>query len=289
MTTQATTTTTTTTRKQDIFTTEFDERGGFAVVDAFFHSSTSKTATEGPPGSLRPPASPSHPNHPNHHHRGVGATIGTYHNNNSNNIETKHSKILSSSVQKQGSRILQVGSKKRQRHDDDEEEEHDNTGVTDHAIHNDDDDNEEDIGRTGIVNDNDVRRNMVLQKPPPPTTKRKKLGRKERQPPPPPLNIDATVTSVSVIVKTKDQPLHHTTTNVISTITANEAVRDTDADAVAAISNDHPTNKKKKYRKKVRSKQKNIRKDHRDVPPLHLFRRPLTAETRAKLQAPKIV
>ena len=59
--------------------------------------------------------------------------------------------------------------------------------------------------------------------------------------------------------------------------------------------NNSNTRNKHKRRKKVRSRQKNIYKDQRDVKPAHLVPghrhykgRPLTAETRAKLHMPKI-
>ena len=74
---------------------------------------------------------------------------------------------------------------------------------------------------------------------------------------------------------------------------ANDTTTETkdEDDVVTTTQSQAPPLKKKKYRKKVRSKQKNIRKDHRDVKPLHLLSqlRPMTVETRAKLQTPKIL
>jgi hypothetical protein len=54
---------------------------------------------------------------------------------------------------------------------------------------------------------------------------------------------------------------------------------------------DSSTGKSKRKRRKVRSRQKNIRKDHRDVKPAHLQNsgRPLTVETRLRLQAPTLL
>jgi hypothetical protein len=54
---------------------------------------------------------------------------------------------------------------------------------------------------------------------------------------------------------------------------------------------DSSTGKSKRKRRKVRSRQKNIRKDHRDVKPAHVQNggRPLTAETRLRLQAPALL
>jgi len=123
-----------------------------------------------------------------------------------------------------------------------------------------DSEEEEEHGRTDIATPKGVSagRNEVPADPISVKTKPKKLGKKERK----------NATSIM----TTNEPLPETNNTIIS------SAEDT---------------KKKRPRKKVRSRQKNIRKDHRTIKPEHLrvggadfSGRPLTSETRNKLQLP---
>jgi hypothetical protein len=265
-----------TSKKNEV--TEFDEHGGFAVVDEFFKNSTSSNgknaqAEQSQPDTKLQLLPTTHPSR-----RGVGAT--------DRNSETKNTAIVSS-VLTQGQRILQVGKRNKRQRDDDDDDDGDDEDDDDTRRGAFEDEDEEDIGRTGIIKDTSSATSKtdhpllpLHQQSVATSTKKKKLGKKERQQQ---QAVDETITAESndsVVANNVDGIQHEDDSEAKETTEAD--------DTTSNLSNN---TKKKKYRKKIRSKQKNIRKDHRDVKPLHLITklRPLTAETRAKLQVPKIV
>eukprot|EP00934_Nitzschia_sp_Nitz4_P000803 Nitzschia sp. Nitz4//scaffold3_size479765//159410//160225//NITZ4_000066-RA/size479765-processed-gene-0.102-mRNA-1//-1//CDS//3329550656//803//frame0 len=127
---------------------------------------------------------------------------------------------------------------------------------------------EEELGRTTIVQETDEPQEEILQKPEPKTSS-KKLGKKERQ------RLKAQSGEVKPSPEVTEE---------------SEQVEPLKEEDEALDVSDKP---KKIKRRKIRSKQKNIRKDNRETKPTHLHvgkrhyqGRPLTAETRAKLNLP---
>lgn len=160
-------------------------------------------------------------------------------------------------------RLLKVGNKRKLQQQ--AEEEQDQALVSEH-----DEDDEEDVGRTAI----DERKKPV---PRPEAVadvgakKKKKKGKKERQ-------QQASKSDPSSSIK-ECSP------------TKEEAEAEAAAEEETAAEPTGRSNKRK--RRKVRSRQKNIYKDHRSEKPQHLLPghrhyqgRPLTAETRQKLNLP---
>lgn len=167
------------------------------------------------------------------------------------------------------SKILQVG-RKRQR----ENESHVEETAFESIVH--DENDEDDLGRTAIESTN----NKGAVHPPAEsldtTTNKRKKGKKERA-----------LKKQSANGKEGDQNDSAHTDNRSAKDT--DPSPNTDAEHEGKISNSST----KRKRRKIRSKQKNIYKDQREKKPDHLIvgnknyqGRPLTAETRAKLNLP---
>ena len=247
--------------------------GAFAAVDAFFGVDSSKAV------SVTATASNERVSETVRGRRlGVGATkLGSA-------IITHDSSKTVNHVGNSKKRILQVGSKKRSRKVGygDEEEEDDGDSSSGTA----DSDSEEDEGRTAIdsggpktnKNKSDLSKTNtvvasssteMIGKP----QQKKNLGKKERQ-----------RLAKDQLEKESSVPVETTTTNSAASNDNTTKERQDGADT---------NTQKLKRRKKVRSRQKNIRKDNRDVKPEHLVPGsrnykglPLTPETRAKLNLP---
>ena len=238
---------------------EFDERRGFAAVDAFFNKSNHDGKSSSAPLLVNPPAIAAIQKNAR---LGVGAS----------HVVSTNSSISKVSIPQEG-KILKIGftrRRKRQGFDDNEDE-----VVEPHA---DDDSDDDDKGRTAIVDDkntfiNSVDTSTLSTSTLEPQKKRKK-GKKERKLQGTPAT--PTLPSVDTTKSTNENPQPNLTEEVDRSETTLEEPQKTAP---------------RKRRKKVRSKQKNIRKDHRDVKPVHVMEqgRPLTAATRAILQAPKII
>lgn len=151
-------------------------------------------------------------------------------------------------------KLLRVGSKRSRAIDADD----DNAEI----IGDDNDDDDDEAGRTGI---SEREKKMVVE----PSQKRK-LGKKERK----------RLKQIQEGVTNKDN------SNTDMTMENNlEAKEDNNYQEASS--------KKKQKRRKIRSRQKNIRKDNREEKPKHLIPgttdyqgRPLTEETRSKLNLP---
>ncbi|GAX10482.1 hypothetical protein FisN_21Lh183 [Fistulifera solaris] len=165
------------------------------------------------------------------------------------------------------SKILQVG-RKRQR----ENEGHVEESLFESVAH--DDSDEEDLGRTAIDSNNKVAATSSAVIPES-TTKKRKNGKKERA------SSKANGEHRSKSDSTQPANFSQDTCNSLSQI------EDAEQEPKAS------TSSTKRKRRKIRSKQKNIYKDQREKKPEHLIvgsknykGRPLTAETRAKLNLP---
>jgi len=192
--------------------------------------------------------------HPKGERRGVGSSAHVPSKVSQNDITQK---------------LLKVGRKRGRVDEDDDEEENGRTANNDG-----DDDEEEEAGRTAIATKVKPKLDS-LSEITSATKSKKKLGKKERQK----QQQETTQDSVS---DGGDGHKAETTNDDASSPAEGET------SAVA----DEATSKKHK-RRKVRSKQKNIRKDHREKKPDHLVvgrkyyqGRPLTTETREKLHLP---
>lgn len=168
-------------------------------------------------------------------------------------------------------KILQVG-RKRQRENDSHVEETTFDSIVD------DENDEDDLGRTAIESTAKVAVISPAENTETTTNKRKK-GKKERA-----LNKD--------LATGKDGNQKESAHKDTHAASENDSNKTTDADQEGKAS----TSSTKRKRRKIRSKQKNIYKDQREKKPDHLIvgnknyqGRPLTAETRAKLNlaAPK--
>jgi len=190
-------------------------------------------------------------------------------------------------------RILQVGSKRRRRGDNDD----DDASGSDHEV-----EEEEEEGRTTAIDkksnaedDSNTKGSASISRRLVSASvlakeqaidqlkqqKKKKLGKKERQ----------RLAKESETKKLEEEVIHDTGANSAEGAQYEKGISTTGVDTT----NNSSKGNKHKRRKKVRSRQKNIYKDQRDVKPAHLvpghrnYRgRPLTAETRAKLHMPKI-
>lgn len=166
-------------------------------------------------------------------------------------------------------RILQVGSKRRRRQGFGDDHDHGEDGIEDAEQPKSDEEEEVEEGRTTIDNKKKTAfailaesAHIATKSIGPGLIKKKKMGKKERQ--------------------------IHAESNELES--QEETVNTRDNDDVIGHE------KKKRKRRKVRSRQKNIRKDNRDVKPAHLIPgqgrylgRPLSEETRARLNMPTIV
>jgi hypothetical protein len=240
--------------------------------------------------------------------------------NNSSSTGPNTESSASASTRDIQKRLLQVGtttnsSKKRRRHgeaydsdgEDEAEEQPKNSNLEGS------DDEQEEIGRTA----------MIQERPPNPATfeysetehkmkqkKKKKKGKKERQKEQE--TLDKKVSSDSAQADADATTTTTTTTTasyrVDATLDQNEEKLPESAtttngeggpgDQAATTTTTTTRNNAKKKRRKIRSRQKNIYKDKRDIKPDHLRvektpsarhqyqGRPLTAETRAKLSLP---
>lgn len=225
------------------------EQSGFSAVDEFFGVDNDTLAKE----STHEPSATVLTNSTGRKRLGVGAS-------STNKEETNLS--IGSKWQKQ---IFQVG-KKRHRQDNEEDDVDEETDVRndDHTINEEDDD--EDVGRTAISSEKKtIGQSIPLITEAP--KKKKKKGKKER-----------------MKERGEEIPSQDTEEN---NSTQKEVVDIHDPN------DDTEGNKKKRKRRKVRSRQKNIRKDNREHKPEHLIvgskdyqGRPLTAETRKRLNLP---
>jgi hypothetical protein len=252
---------------------EFDSHRGFAAIDAFFKGSSSDVN----PSLAKLDASTFTTKH--HHRRGVGAQA------DAPSSTTASTNTLNQSKQEQ--RILQVGSQRRRKrpgYNDDDEDDQDVEPNNDNGDSGDEVDEEK--GRTAMIHDINNKKIVYLKAMSTATTSavspqqmKKKQGKKERK-----LQQTDSVSGENV-EKGKGNCDESATNN------SKNAVR-LELNEEDEVENTKQHEKPKRKRKKIRSKQKNIRKDHRDVKPSHLLQqggRPLTAETRAKLNAPIIM
>jgi hypothetical protein len=250
---------------------EFDSHRGFAAIDAFFKGSSSDVN----PSLAKLDASTFTTKH--HHRRGVGAQA------DAPSSTTASTNTLNQSKQEQ--RILQVGSqrrRKRQGYNDDDEDDQDVEPNNDNG--DSDDEVDEEKGRTAMIHDINNKKIGYLKAMSTaassalfPQRMKKKQGKKERK-----LQQTDSVSGENEENLGKDESETNNSKNAVR----QELIEEDE------VENAKQHEKPKRKRKKIRSKQKNIRKDHRDVKPSHLLQqggRPLTAETRAKLNAPIIM
>lgn len=272
---------------------------GFDAVDAFFgvsNSSSSSNITsrdadnhppssipEAPQNALSRPFQSANRDATDHHHRkqrgGVGATAAA-----ATTAWEQTMRSATTNVGLSSKRILQVGSAKKRRRkqgfgedDDDEEEE----GAPPHS-----DNEEEESGRTAVDNKGTTSKSSAakvvsasvaaLEK-----LNKKKMGKKERR-----------------LQQQQQQPQfdENDEQRDREESTTNNAPDGAETKVNKSSEGDESAQRSKRKRRKVRSRQKNIRKDHRDVKPAHLVPgqrhyqgRPLTEETRARLNLPTIV
>lgn len=251
--------------------------GAFAAVDAFFGVDPSATKKEERSISRHAP-----PENAGGKRLGVGA---------SRPQETGTSAATTAAGATSGRRILQVGSKKRRRnvgYGDDEDDFDVKGGVGDSSSNDEDEDEEEEHGRTAIdkgqklkpASSSTYTRALDQLK----QQKKKKLGKKERQ----------------RLAKEKLEKVDHAAPAAATEDSSAKKPHDNDNDNLSSSEKDEPASndnakKNKRKRRKVRSRQKNIYKDNRDVKPEHLVPgnrnyqgRPLTSATRAKLNMPVV-
>lgn len=268
---------------------DFNETGGFAAVDAFFRTDDSKQNKHGSDKNLSNFTSSSiHSNK----RLGVGATkdIGKH-------IGDDDKPELD------GKRILRVGKKRKNLpQDDDDIDDNDEND----AHHDEEDD--DDIGRTAIEdkqegNSQNIRNDVkAIEK-----KKKKKRGKKERM-----LLLGSDPTEGEGKTTEANEHYSEEVDNGVKVSNQDGMIVDSSrtnssnhdekvmkernglkaADDTSSNQN-NDNNQKKRYRKKVRSRQKNIRKDKRSVKPEHLQigstnyqGRPITPETRSKLNLP---
>jgi len=240
--------------------TEFDATG-FAAIDQFFGNGRGDNATSSSLSKRIVPQPPSNGPMKGNHRRGVGSAPPV-------------NPLQSSDFTK---KVLAVGRKRRRGDDHDDDEDVDDP-INDDANEESDDD-EDNAGRTAILSPRnsstkDTNSTIVPEL-------KKKLGKKARK-------------------KLRQEPSGES-----SPPGDGSAIENPSGCESIVVAGDEETTpeeektSKKQKRRKVRSRQKNIRKDNRerDQKPDHLIvgrrnydGRPLTAETRAKLNlpAPKI-
>jgi hypothetical protein len=213
------------------------------------------------------------------HAAASSAQVSNSSNNKRKGVGAVHETSPGSSTDLQ-KRVLQVGRKKRRNLHDDDDEEDMGMATGDAATSelarttpDDDGDEEEDLGRTGIdpgvkpLVDNSVESLIESASP---KKKKKKAGKRERQ-----AQKEAQQDVVAAATKAVNStlPLETSQGSEVGTADSNAS-----------------TKSQKRKRPKIRSRQKNIRKDNRAAKPLHLvpgskdYRgRPLTTETRTRL------
>ena len=193
------------------------------------------------------------------------------------------------------SRILKVGTKKRGLFSQGIGDNHEDelvVGLEDENGQADDDDEEEEPGRTGIATEhNATNRNNTLgidrSSEETKGKKKKKAGKKERQ-----KGKEEEEKETTNVDEPSSESLS-SQKDVNDPVTSEKSVEKEDQQE--HCNNDtKPKENRKRKRRKIRSRQKNIYKDNRapDAKPTHLLPggyeylgRPMTAETRAKLQA----
>lgn len=178
-----------------------------------------------------------------------------------------------------GRKILSVGKSKRGRtHDDDD----DNDATGDHDDRNDDDEADEEEGRTSAVKSRAPKRTFdaaaaVMSEQPAKKKKKKKAGKKERA-------AAAAAADAETGAEGQDKE------------TGNEGAEEDNGNEQDVDNDDAANTQSKRKRKKVRSRQKNIRKDNRPArdKPSHLVLgtgnyggRALTPETRKAMNLPE--
>lgn len=240
---------------------EFDS-SGFSAVNKYFGNETEKAA-----GHKKLTAS-STADSRGKRRGGVGI-------NNTRN-DTAADNIASGLLAKQ---ILSVGRKRsRKNSTEDASEEYESGGFDDHGVH---DVDEADGGRTSIVEIKVIASKLrdsedKTEKP------KKKLGKKERERQKHAVNIE--------VFETNTNQEYHRASDVAMTETSSKGKA---PGVTNRIESTGQTTKRK--RRKVRSRQKNIRKDNRsiDEKPAHLIAgnpgnrcRPLTQTTRERLNLP---
>lgn len=164
-------------------------------------------------------------------------------------------------------RVLQVGNKRGRLEDDDEEE-----AILEHGH----EDGEEETGRTGIA---PKEKKSAPQLEETIDTGKRKLGKKERK-------------------RLQEQQQANNDDDDVVVVEAQVGEDDKKGLEGATEKKEEPNNKRKQKRRKVRSRQKNIYKDQRssEEKPGYLIPggratyqgRPLTEETRNKLNLPKV-
>lgn len=278
-------------------TTAFNANG-FAAVDAFFDQSASSLSSKTNSGTrLNANAKTaivakkikSIDGHGHHHHprSGVGASATP-------TTATPHAKLVQ---HQQHERILRIGGSgtrsTKTKHKKAGFGNADGVDENGSESENDDtDDNDDEIGRTSLYKK--LVPDAITTKPDPPpngltlddlttNTKaktKKQKSKQEKQESQTILKLDTVVTPAA----TESLVLEHQ-------YSATQPRGDEAEDNQDIIMVDHnPTAaKKKKRRIKVRSRQKNIRKDHRDVKPETVQFRPLTEETKLRLRSPVII
>jgi len=243
-------------------TAEFDS-SGFSAVDKFFGNGTENaTGHKKLTGSFTADIR-------GKRRGGVGV------NDKNNNSGTKQ--LSSDLLAKQ---ILSVGRKRsRDNSNEDSSGEYEGDGADDHGVH---DADERDVGRTSIVEmktTNSKKTNRKDKKIKP----KKKLGKKERE------RQKHAVNDIEVSEADANHG-HHQTSGVATTETPTNGKT---SDVAKHSESTERTTKRK--RRKVRSRQKNIRKDNRSVDekPAHLIPgnrnyqgRPMTQATRERLNLP---
>ena len=244
---------------------------GFAAVDAFFGKEATSPAT-----TTTETAAHEHQQHQQHQQQqgpkrlGVGATRD----------DAKNALSASNPLTK---RLLQVGMKRKLAQEADDAHVDDaDAGVDDTVPVDREEDGEEDGGRTAISERTAVTVAVAVATANAAETagKRKKKGKKERQ--------KATEEAAQA------QALLSTAAQAAAEGSASEQPTEVTAQAETAANQEPPSNKSK--RRKIRSRQKNIYKDNRKEKPSHLVPgqrhyqgRPLTTETRQKLNLPESV
>jgi len=261
-------------------TAEFDS-SGFSAVDKFFgngaEGDTEKKLTGSSAIGINSAAT------------GRSKRRGGVGTSSSNNVDS--AKQLSSDIL--AKQVLSVG-RKRSRDEDNNEFHEARDGVDDHGV---EDGDEADGGRTTIVKKKKTPKNTVVasasnnnNQPNNNNAKnKKKLGKKERLRQKQTVNIEV-FEAVEQEQLTGDIVVTETTTNENTAAIAKTGGSPGSTKTSTAT---YPTTKRK--RRKVRSRQKNIRKDNRsaDEKPAHLIRgnhnyqgRPMTQATREKLNLP---
>ena len=207
-------------------------------------------------------------------------------------VSTKNEKVVSHGSKRRGvgsaaptnrqrseltTRVLKVGQKRGRQDDGDDE---------DPPAVEDGDDDEEDLGRTAIASESKSAAKIEsvvsdahssAQKP------KKKLGKKERQR----MKEEEESKKDKAEASSENPPSQP---ELLDEADISQQLEDTEP---GVISEDTSASKNKKKRRKIRSKQKNVRKDNREKKPSHLRLgynyqgRPLTEETRKRLGLPE--